>query len=257
MSSRRKIDYDGVLRHLLTLLGQPCVQIDFEAALWQSVRGVMPHVRLVGCLFHYTQALYRQIQALGLQQSYQTDVGTKSLMRCYMALPVLPAPHIQPVFEALVTMSPPLYNPFTNYIREQWIEGNIFTVTDLSIFGMETRTNNDVEGYHYRINSKAQRGKWLIREWCHYFVYYLPLIFIIIFIASLPFYLLCQFLKSEADIVEVTVMEVYREEKSVRRVRAGSKSISDRLFILWQEYRNQQWSGLSLVQAASQLLASF
>ena len=27
-------------------------------------------------------------------------------------------------------------------------------------------------------------------------------------------------------------MEVYREEKSVRRVRTGSKSISDRLFIL-------------------------
>ena len=84
MSSRRKIDYDGIFRHLLTLLGQPCVQIvtsDFEAALWQSVRGVMPHVRLVGSLFHYTQAMYCQIQALGLQQSCQTDVGTKSLMR--------------------------------------------------------------------------------------------------------------------------------------------------------------------------------
>ena len=61
---------------------------------------------------------------------------------------------------------------------------------------------------------------------------------------------------SEAD-VEVTVMEVFREEKSVRRVPAGSKSVSDRLLILWQEYRNQQRSGLSLVQAASQLLASF
>ena len=150
---------------------------------------------------------------MNIASKLSNDVGTKSLMCCYMALPVLPAPHIQPVFEALVTMSPPLYNPFINYIREQWIEGNIFTVTDLSIFGMETRTNNDVEGYHYRINSKAQRGKRLIREWCHYFWYYLPLIFIIIFIfiASLPFYLLCQFLKSEADIVEVTVMEVYRE----------------------------------------------
>ena len=82
MSSQRKIHYDGVLRHLLPLLGQPCVQIvtsDFEAALWQSV---IPHVHLVGCLFHYTHALYRQIQALGLQQSYQTDVGTKSLMCC-------------------------------------------------------------------------------------------------------------------------------------------------------------------------------
>ena len=72
-------------------------------------------------------------------------------------------------------------------------------------------------------------------------------------LASLPFYLLCQFLKSEADIVEVTVIEVFRE-KSVRRVRAGSRN---RLLILWQEYRNQQRSGLSLVQAESQLLASF
>ena len=79
-------------------------------------------------------------------------------MRCYMALPVLPAPHIKPVFETLVATSPPVFSPFINYIWEQWIEGNIFTVTDLSIFGMETRTNNDVEGYHYRINSKAQRG---------------------------------------------------------------------------------------------------
>ena len=63
-------------------------------------------------------------------------------------------------------------------------------------------------------------------------------------------------MKSEADIVEVTVMEVFRE-KSYRRVHAGSKSVSGRLLILWQEYRNQQRSGLSLVQAASQHLASF
>ena len=89
------------------------------------------------------------------------------------------------------------------------------------------------------------------------FLYRFIAYIIFIFIASLPFYLLCQFLKSDADIVEVTVMEVFREEKSVRCVRAGSKSVADRLLILWQEYRNQQRSGLSLVQAASQLLASF
>ena len=64
-------------------------------------------------------------------------------------------------------------------------------------------------------------------------------------------------MKSEADIVEVTVMEVFREEKLVRRVHAGSKSVPDRLLILWQEYRNQQRSGLSLVHAASQLLHHF
>ena len=88
-----------------------------------------------------------------------------------------------------------------------------------------------------------------------FFNRFIAYINIFIFIASLPFYLLCQFLKSEADIVEVTVMEVFQEEKSVRRVRAGSRSVSDILLILWQEYRNQQRSELS--QAASQLLASF
>ena len=76
----------------------------------------------------------------------------------------------------------------------------------------------------------------LTRKWLYYyFNIFIAYIILFISIASLPFYLLCQFLKSEADIEEVTVMEVFREEKSVRRVRAGSKSVSDRLFILWQD----------------------
>ena len=73
-------------------------------------------------------------------------------------------------------------------------------------------------GYHYL----RKANKWL-----HHFC--IDLLLILTFIASLPLYLLCQFLKSEADIVEVTVMEVFRD-KSVRRARAGSKSVSDRLF---------------------------
>ena len=76
-----------------------------------------------------------------------------------------------------------------------------------------------------------------MRKWLYYYFYiFIAYIILFIFIASLPFYLLCQFLKSEADIVEVIVMEGFREEKSVRRVCAGSKSVSDRLLILWQDY---------------------
>ena len=33
----------------------------------------------------------------------------------------------------------------------------VFTVRNLSVFQM---TNNDVEGYHYRINAKAQKFKY-------------------------------------------------------------------------------------------------
>ena len=67
---------------------------DFEAAVWQSIRGLLPNVRLVGCLFHYTHALLRFIQGMGLQQASQTDIGTKSLVRTLIALTVLPHEHI-------------------------------------------------------------------------------------------------------------------------------------------------------------------
>ena len=138
------------------------ITADYEAAMWQSVRGLLPNVRLVGCLFHYSQAIYRQIQALGLQQSYQTDVGTKFLVRCFMAHPVLPPEHIPQVFQMLVDLysTAELAN-FVQYIRTQWIHGPVFSARDISVFGLETRTNNDVEGYHSRINAKAGAGKLL------------------------------------------------------------------------------------------------
>jgi len=59
MSGRRAADYASVFRQLLDLLHEtPCVQsvtADFEGALWQAVRNVLPSAQLHGCLFHFTQ----------------------------------------------------------------------------------------------------------------------------------------------------------------------------------------------------------
>ena len=67
-------------------------------------------------------------------------------------------------------------------------------------------------------------------------------------------YTLSGLLKSEADQVVITVMEVFREEQSVRRVRARSRSNTDRLQMLWHEYTAGQRNAISLVQAASNIL---
>ena len=149
------------------MLPRRSVQIitsDYEAAMWQSARGLLPNIRLVGCLFHYCQALYRQLQTLHLANSYQTDPGTKFLARCFMALPVLPPEHIPQIFEVLAQRAARAnqdLNPFVLYVRTQWIYGPVFSARDISVFGMDTRTNNDVEGYHSRINLKAGPGKLL------------------------------------------------------------------------------------------------
>ena len=70
----------------------------------------------------------------------------------------------------------------------------------------------------------------------------------------MEFNLLCHLLKTEADQVVITVMEVYREEQSVRRVRARSRSNIDRLQMLWHEYTAGQRNAISLVQAASNIM---
>ena len=73
------------------------------------------------------------------------------------------------------------------------------------------------------------------------------------FSASLEFYLLCHLLKSEADEVVIAVMEEFREEQSVRRVRARSVSNMDILQLMWHEYTVGQRNDITLVQAVSNI----
>lgn len=48
---------------------------DFELAAINSFRAAFPQSTARGCFFHHNQALWRRVQALGLQQRYQDDEG--------------------------------------------------------------------------------------------------------------------------------------------------------------------------------------
>ena len=65
MSGRKNNDYKKVLKRLLEILpSAPAVQqvtLDFERAVWAALRDVIPHARLHGCVFHWTQALWRKV----------------------------------------------------------------------------------------------------------------------------------------------------------------------------------------------------
>ena len=68
MSGRKKGDYKAVLKAILTILrSQPKVTkftLDFEKAAWSAIRQVLPHVKMMGCSFHFTQALWRKVSAI-------------------------------------------------------------------------------------------------------------------------------------------------------------------------------------------------
>jgi len=57
-----------ILKELKQLTTNPKVTtfvMDFEASLWKAVESVFPDQTRRGCVFHWTQAVYRKIQALG------------------------------------------------------------------------------------------------------------------------------------------------------------------------------------------------
>ena len=61
------MNFYQVLKSTLTLLGSKAVRpviCDFEAGLWGAVTEVLPSVKLQGCMFHWRQAVWRQIQAV-------------------------------------------------------------------------------------------------------------------------------------------------------------------------------------------------
>ena len=54
-----------VMRTILDLLPQnpevKQVMVDFEKAMWNCLREVLPDVTVKGCVFHWTQALWRKV----------------------------------------------------------------------------------------------------------------------------------------------------------------------------------------------------
>ena len=66
MSGRKKGDYKAVLQALLSILpNNPRVKkitLDFEKAMSSATRQVLPNIKLMGCSFHFTQALWRKVR---------------------------------------------------------------------------------------------------------------------------------------------------------------------------------------------------
>ena len=79
MSGKRASDYRAVLKAVLDQstddqqFNIERVVGDFEAAVWKAVHEVLSHIQMRGCSFHWSQSVWRHIQAIGLQSAYSAD----------------------------------------------------------------------------------------------------------------------------------------------------------------------------------------
>ncbi|KAL5016884.1 hypothetical protein ScPMuIL_006473 [Solemya velum] len=63
--------------------------------------GAIHDAAIKGCLFHFTQAVFRKIQSVGLHTGYTKDSGTYLLCRNLMALALLSCEYIAAVYDGL------------------------------------------------------------------------------------------------------------------------------------------------------------
>ncbi|XP_060561258.1 uncharacterized protein LOC132721027 isoform X2 [Ruditapes philippinarum] len=81
MSRRTAADYVAVLKAIRDKLESVSVvgfMLDFELAAWNAVREVFGQdVDIKGCVFHWCQEVWRQVQANGLSTTYNARKNTQ------------------------------------------------------------------------------------------------------------------------------------------------------------------------------------
>jgi len=129
---------------------------DFEFGELEALRQHFPNARLVGCYFHFCQAVWRKVQELGLAVRYKTEITDFQLhVKSHMALAFLPTCEVKNFFDNLRASTKYIgdtqVQKFHEYFCNTWVDG-LFAINLWNQFDVpdQQRTNNTVEGWHCR-----------------------------------------------------------------------------------------------------------
>ncbi|CAF4051626.1 unnamed protein product [Rotaria sordida] len=136
----------------LNMIFNPCtIMSDFEGTLAEVLKAEFPNSEHVGCFFHYTQSIYRNIQQLGLSSQYARDDEFRNTCRKLMALALMPISLVlqsyDDVHDGVLESSSTKFNllkPLFTYFENQWIKN--VGIEKWNVYGIQMRTNNNAEG---------------------------------------------------------------------------------------------------------------
>ena len=155
-----------ILRQAIFALGavlDPKIVVsDFESGLVDAMRVHFPQTSHSGCHFHYTQAVYKKVQDLGLTSAYKEKLQEnkiKEFVQLCMALAFIPKSEVVVQFNECVSILTEehrqLLERFIVYFRDTWAEG-LFAIKLWNKYGQDFlhRTNNRVESWHSTLKQK-------------------------------------------------------------------------------------------------------
>lgn len=160
--SRRTTDaYAAALQYvndnIIELNGRGII-IDFEKAMRAGIRKVSPNIPILGCWFHFAQALRRKMASFpNLFTLIRNNPAAKVIFRKFQSLALLPYDKINDAFvyllrEALQEKKMKEFSPFIAYFKKEWME--IVKPEYFSVFGKDVRTTGSAEAFNGKLNKK-------------------------------------------------------------------------------------------------------
>jgi len=138
------------------------IMADFEEAPVLAFRQLYGDVSVSGCWFHFSQAVIKRVQKLGLKDAYQSRDDIKDVVRCILGLPLLPASDIADALQDIRAMiRNDMYmshamRQLIAYIQRQWLDKRTVGPERISVRDASSRTNNVLEGYHSALRRRIQ-----------------------------------------------------------------------------------------------------
>lgn len=132
---------------------------DYESAMRQAIRNVVPGVKLLGCWFHYAQAIRRKFASISeLFELIRTNENISTIYYKFICLALLPHDKIERAFNELALEALQMsetFTPFIRYFQNQWLKR--VGPKKISVFLEETRTTCAAEGYNGKLGKTFQK----------------------------------------------------------------------------------------------------
>lgn len=150
--------FNYIHEHFIALRGDGII-IDFEkgmrAALKRVLKKVKSNMPVLGCWFHFCQALRtKMVRFTSLFTKVKNDENYYNIFRRFQCLPLLPVHHIENTFKNLSKEALKLdlesFQPFVKYFNNEWIK--IVKPQHFCVYLRGKRTTGDAESCNGRLN---------------------------------------------------------------------------------------------------------
>lgn len=153
LSSKKQSAYEtmyDIIKSCFPQFQPATLHCDFEIAHINALLLMFPGINIVGCYYHWHRCLWRKANLLLGRRRCKAENRIVSLCA---ALALLPREMIKEGWSYIKSESLVIgtdFQKFLRYVEKTWLKEKYLNV--LSVFGMQHRTNNVLEGYHSKLN---------------------------------------------------------------------------------------------------------